>query len=90
MKLLERGIYFLTGYVDNDCEVPFIQTLVYLRAAKQEGVVEHSFADAIAWYRNQEHEAGLESSDTLIVADGDLETVKDLAGLVEELTALMK
>ena len=85
MTLTPHGTYFLVGYLDGKCLVPFMQTLVYLSSATNDGIEEHTFADAIAWYRNGQQEDDLEPEDTLLIADGDLDTIKDFRGLLDEL-----
>jgi len=86
------GTYFLLGYLDQGFRVPFIQTLIYLRQSKGDGLEdspdrnEHVFADAIAWYRaGASSEADLDSTDTLWISEEDLDGIKDLEGLLEEL-----
>jgi hypothetical protein len=89
MKLIPRQTYFLLGYLDEACRVPFVQTLVYLRSSSHKGSHEHIFADAIVWFRRElTSEQELDSSETLLVAEDDLDTVKDLAGLLQELSVI--
>lgn len=84
MQLTPMQTYFLVGYLDERCRIPFMQTLVYLRSTVHQDQKEHVFADAIAWYENEAKEDGLSNEDTIVVSEGDLETIKDLRGLVEE------
>lgn len=85
MQLTPTQTYFLVGYLDDRCSVPFMQTLVFLRSTFHQDQREHIFADAIAWYGNQSKEQGLNDEDTIVISERDLETIKDLRGLVEEL-----
>lgn len=85
MTLTPQGTYFLVGYLDEKCLVPFMQTLIYLSSATNDGIEEHTFADAIAWYRNGQQEDNSESEESLLIADPDLDTIKDFHGLLAEL-----
>ena len=54
-----------------------------------EGQREHTFADAIAWFRNDKNEATLDAADLLAISESDLDTVKDIRGLTAELNDLI-
>jgi hypothetical protein len=86
MTLKPGGTYFLTGYLDEKCAVPFIRTLIFLRSEVREQRSEHLFVDAVAWHRmTSPNEAALDSQDLLLVRDDGLETIVDVPGLIQEL-----
>jgi hypothetical protein len=85
--------YFLIGYLDEACRVPFIQTLIYVRKSShlesESGgpVVELVFADAIAWYRSKDS-GSQDGNDLLYINETDLDGIKDITRLTEELQQL--
>jgi hypothetical protein len=91
MILTPGSCYFLLGYLDDDCRVPFMQSLIHLSSAKvgQKQVLEHVFVDAIAWTRSgATSEADVDPDDLIRVQAHDLDTIKDLPGLIEELSQI--
>jgi hypothetical protein len=91
MNLRRGGTYFLTGYLDRSCTVPFVRTLIFLRSDAAGNGNQHVFADAIAWFRmTSPTEDLLDSDDLLLVQDGGLETVVDIPGLLRELAELQE
>lgn len=89
-KLIVGEAYFLVGYLDEKCAVPFIRTLIYQRSQEHKGdeiggvALEHVFADAIAWFGSGDGR-DLDPEDTVWIAENDLEGIKTLPGLVDEL-----
>ncbi len=85
--------YYLLGYLDEKCTVPFIQTLIFLRIEEREAangaVPEYVFADAIAWYQASMDEDALDSLNLVYVAQDDIGGVAQLPEVLAELSALL-
>jgi hypothetical protein len=87
------NIYFLVGYLDETCRVPFVQTLIYIKKSSHfesdssEAIVELVFADAIAWYRAKDS-GSQDCNDLLYLNETDLDGIKDISRLAEEIQQL--